>query len=309
MANAFTSTTAMAGVVKTAYDRYVEFALRSQPLFRNLADKRPVQQAMPGSSVVFSLYNDLALATTALSEAVDPDSVAISDVSTVSVTLNEYGNVVLNLRKLGELSFADVDPAIANIVAFNMADSIDKIVVDKLITGTNVLYSGNATSTVTVDATDTLGGAQIRRAVAKLRTAKAVPKDGMLYAAYVHPEAAHDLRSETGSLSFEDVRKFTDPNVSNLLSLSTGVYGGAYFIETPRAHVASDGASGAKVYRTLICGQQALAEATAVEPGVVIGNVVDKLMRQRPIGWYSLQGWSLYRQAALFRIESGSSIA
>jgi N4-gp56 family major capsid protein len=299
----------MAGVVKTAYDRYVEFALRSQPLFRNLADKRPVQQAMPGSSVVFSLYNDLALATTALTEAVDPDSVAISDVSTVSVTLNEYGNVVLNLRKLGELSFADVDPAIANIVAFNMADSIDKIVVDILITGTNVLYSGDAVSTVTVDAADTLGGAQIRKAVAKLRTAKAVPKDGMLYAAYVHPEAAHDLRSETGSLSFEDIRKFTDPNVSNLLSLSTGVYGGAYFIETPRAYVDTDGASSAKVYRTLICGQQALAEATAVEPGVVIGNVVDKLMRQRPIGWYSLQGWSLYRQAAMYRIESGSSIA
>ena len=309
MANAYTGTSAMAGVVKTAYDRYVEFALRSQPLFRNLADKRPVQQAMPGSSVVFSLYNDLALATTALTETVDPDSVAISDVSTVSVTLNEYGNVVLNLRKLGELSFADVDPAIANIVAFNMADSIDKIVVDKLITGTNVLYSGNATSTVSVDAGDTLGGAEIRKAVAKLRTGKAVPKDGMLYAAYVHPEAAHDLRSETGSLSFEDIRKFTDPNVGNLLSLSTGVYGGAYFIETPRAYVDTDGASSAKVYRTLICGQQALAEATAVEPGVVIGNVVDKLMRQRPIGWYSLQGWSLYRQAAMYRIESGSSIA
>jgi len=309
MANAYTGTSAMAGVVKTAYDRYVEFALRSQPLFRNLADKRPVQQAMPGSSVVFSLYNDLALATTALTETVDPDSVAISDVSTVSVTLNEYGNVVLNLRKLGELSFADVDPAIANIVAFNMADSIDKIVVDKLITGTNVLYSGDATSTVSVDAADTLGGAEIRKAVAKLRTGKAVPKDGMLYAAYVHPEAAHDLRSETGSLSFEDIRKFTDPNVGNLLSLSTGVYGGAYFIETPRAYVATDGASSAKVYRTLICGQQALAEATAVEPGVVIGNVVDKLMRQRPIGWYSLQGWSLYRQAAMYRIESGSSIA
>jgi hypothetical protein len=63
------------------------------------------------------------------------------------------------------------------------------------------------------------------------------------------------------------------------------------------------------VYRTIIAGQQALAEATAVEPGIVIGPVVDKLMRFRPVGWYSLQGWSIYRQAALFRIESGSSIA
>ena len=41
-------------LVQAAYDRYVEFALRAVPLIRDVADKRPVQQAMPGSSVVFS---------------------------------------------------------------------------------------------------------------------------------------------------------------------------------------------------------------------------------------------------------------
>jgi N4-gp56 family major capsid protein len=309
MPNAYTDTSALAGLVKTAYDRYVEFALRSQPLFRNLADKRPVQQAMPGSSVVFSLYQDLAAATSTLTETTDPDAVALSDVNTVSVTLNEYGNTVLNTRKLGEFAFSDVDPAVANIVAFNMADSIDKIVVNVLRQGTNVIYSGSATATSGVTAAMTLGGAQIRRAVAKLRASNAVPREGMLYAAYTHPETAHDLRSETGALAFEDIRKYTDPNVGNILNAVTGVLGGAYIVETPRAYTATDGASSAKVYRTIIAGQQALAEATAVEPGIVIGPVVDKLMRFRPVGWYSLQGWSIYRQAALYRIESGSSIA
>lgn len=113
MANAYTGTSAVAGLVKAAYDRYVEFALRSQPQFRALADRRPVQQAMPGSSVVFSLYNDLAAATSTLTETTDPDAVALSDVSTVSVTLNEYGNTVLNTRKLGEFAFSDVDPLAA----------------------------------------------------------------------------------------------------------------------------------------------------------------------------------------------------
>lgn len=310
MANAFTDTTAMAGLVQTAYDRYVEFALRSMPLFRNLADKRPVQQAMPGSSVVFSLYRDLAAATNTLTETVDPDAVAVSNVDTVTVTLNEYGNTVLNTRKLGEFAFSDVDPAVANIVAYNMADSIDKIVVATLVGGQNVLYSGSATATSGVTAADTLENANIREAVAKLRAGNAVPKEGMLYAAYTHPETAHDLRGETGVVSaFEDIRKFTDPNVGNVLNQVTGVLGGAYFVETPRAFTANDGASSAKVYRTTVCGQQALAEATAVEPGVVIGPVVDKLMRFRPIGWYSLQGWSLYRQESIYRIESGSSIA
>ena len=309
MSNAYTGTAAMAGLVQAAYDRYVEFALRSQPLFRNLADKRPVQQAMPGSSVVFSLYQDLAAATSTLTETTDPDAVAISNVNTVSVTLNEYGNTVLNTRKLGEFAFSDVDPAIANIVAYNMADSIDKIVVNVLRGGTNVIYSGSATATSGLTAGDDIEGADLRRAVAKLRAANAVPKDSMLYAAYMHPEVAHDLRAETGSNSFEDIRKYTDPNVGNILNATTGVYGGAYVVETPRAYVATDGASSAKVYRTIIAGQQALAEATAVEPGIVIGPVIDKLMRFRPVGWYSLQGWARYREASLYRIESTSSIA
>lgn len=309
MANAYTGTSAMSNLVKAAYDRYVEFALRSQPMFRDLADKRPVQQAMPGSSVVFSLYQDLAAATTALTETVDPDAVALSNPNTVSVTLNEYGNVVLETKKLAEFSFSDVDPAIANIIAYNMADSIDKLVVSTLIGGTSVLYGGDATATDEVVAADTMTGGLIRKSVAKLRAANAVPRDGMLYAAYMHPEVSHDLRSETGALAFEDVRKYTDPNVGNILNGVTGVYGGAYVVETPRAYTATDGASSAKVYRTIIAGQQALAEATAVEPGVVIGPVVDKLMRQRPLGWYSLQGWAVYREAALYRVETGSSIA
>lgn len=310
MGNAYTSSTQMAGLVKAAYDRYVEFALRSQPLFRNLADKRPVQQAMPGSSVVFSLYQDLAAATGTLTETVDPDAVAISDVNTVSVTLNEYGNTVLNTRKLGEFAFSDVDPAVANIVAYNLADSIDKIVVNTLIGGTNVIYAGGKTATSAITASDTIDNADVRKAVAKLRAANAVPREGMLYAAYIHPEVAHDLRADTSSVgAFEDIRKYTDPNVGNILNQVTGVLGGAYFVETARAYVATDGASSAKNYRTIIAGQQALAEATAVEPGIVVGPVIDKLMRFRPIGWYSLQGWSLYRQESLYRIESGSSIA
>lgn len=303
-----TDTTAVAGLVKAAYDRYVEFALRSQPLFRSLADKRPVQQAMPGSSVVFSLYQDLAAATATLTENQDPDSVAISDVQTVSVTLNEYGNTVLNTRKLGEFAFSDVDPAVANIVAFNMADSIDRVVVNTLIGGTNVIRPTGRATTGAITGTDVITGANLRRSVAKLRAANAVPREGMLYAAYMHPEVAHDLRSETGALSFEDIRKYTDTNQANILNAVTGVYGGAYVVETPRAYNATDGATSTRVFRTIVCGQQALAEATAVEPGIVIGPVVDKLMRFRPIGWYSLQGWARYREASLYRLESTSSI-
>ena len=65
---------------------------------------------------------------------------------------------------------------------------------------------------------------------------------------------------------------------------------------------------GVRVFRTLVAGKQALAEAVAEEPHVIFGPIVDKLMRFRPIGWYGVLGWARYREPSLVRIESTSSI-
>ena len=310
---AYTGTTELAGLVKAAYDRYVEFQLRSIPTLRSLADKRPVQQAMPGSSVVFSLYNDLAPTTATLDEEVDPTPTAISDVSTVSVTLQERGRTVLQTRRLGEFAFSDVDPAIANIVAYDLANSLDIVVGNTLKTGTQILYGTGGASTPAnngeVAAEDIITAADIRKVVAKLRADSVVPREGELYAAMIHPEVAHDLRAETGTGSFDDINKYTEGNVSKPLNGVVGVLHGAYFVETPRVPVTTDGAGAGNVYHTLLMGKQALAEAVAIEPGVVIGPVVDRLMRHRPVGWYGLLGHAVYRDEAMWQIRSSSSIA
>ena len=64
----------------------------------------------------------------------------------------------------------------------------------------------------------------------------------------------------------------------------------------------------ARVYNTYILGQQALAEAVWKEPGIEFGNVVDKLNRFRPVGWHGIINWSVYREAALYRVETSSSV-
>ena len=300
-----------AGLVQKAYDRLVEFALRSQPLLRSVADKRPARQSMPGSSIVFQIYNDMSKATTALSEQVDPDSVAIGTPTAVTVTLNEYGNAVLTTRKLQLMSLAEVDPAIANIVAFNMADSIDEIVQTELRGGTNVIYASNAsgtraTATTNVTGAHTLKAADIRLAIAKLRAGKAVARKGSLYWCAIHPEVSHDLRAETGSGAWRLPHEYQSN--AEIWAGEIGTFEGAYFIESPRLYNATDGGSSARVFRTLLAGQQALAEAVAEEPHVVAGPVTDKLMRFRPLGWYGMLGFARYREASLYRIESSSSI-
>lgn len=316
MANTFTGTatisnqTGMTNLVQTAYDRYVEMALRSQPLIRDIADKRPVQQAMPGSSVVFQIYADLAQATGTLTENVDPDAVALSNTSTVTVTLNEYGNTALLTRKLGLFSLSDVDPAAADIIAYNMADSLDSVVMTELRGGSNVRFARDASDTPTqtseVEITDIIKADDIRFVVAKLRASLAVPRNGSLYAAYIHPEVSFDLRKEATGGGFQDLHKYDA--TENFWPGFIGTFEGAYFIETPRMYSATDGATSARVYRSIIVGKQALAEAVAEEPHTIMGPVTDKLMRHRPLGWYGVLGWKRYREAALYRIESASSI-
>jgi N4-gp56 family major capsid protein len=337
---------------------------------------------------VLQRYVDLDAKTSTLTETTDPDAVALTTPTSVTITLNEYGNAVLVTRALELFSLADVDPAIANIIAYNLADSIDQVVSTTLTGGNNVIYSGStATSTATITAASTIDSADIRKAVAKLRANKAKARRGSYYWCGIHPEVSHDLRAESGNLGWNFTHINTNPAVNNVWAGEIGDYEGAFFVESSRLPNAKDGAdqtalttaaavsgvsgaftivaangafggraevgdkisgtnvgTGAKitaisvgatnttftvdvansgtvgtntltvtpvtrVFDTILCGQQALAEAVAEEPHIVIGNVTDKLMRFRPMGWYGVLGFARYREEALYRIESGSSIA
>ena len=232
-----TTSSSISNLVQTAYDQYVRMALRSIPVMRSLADVKPVQQAMPGSSVVFSIYSDLAQATSTLSESSDVSSIALGNPSQVTVTLNEYGSAVTTTKKLNLTSFNDVDAALADIIAYNAADSIDNVVGQVLSAGTNVLYangpSGVApTSSATVLPVDTMTVAEIRNAVVTLRTNKALPRMGELYAAYLHPRQSADLRAETGTAGFQELTKYVDR--TPFVAGAVGVIEGAFVVETPR---------------------------------------------------------------------------
>lgn len=300
-----TTTATISSLVQTAYDQYVRMALRSIPVMRAIADVKPVQQAMPGSSVVFSIYSDLAAATSTLVETSDVSSIALGNPTNVSVTLQEYGNAVTTTKKLNLTSFNDVDAALADIIAYNAADSLDSVVAGVLTGGSNVIYASSATSTNTVAAGMTITTADIREAVVQLRTNKAVPRIGELYAAYLHPRQSADLRAEVGTGGFQELTKYVER--TPFVSGSVGVLEGAFIVETPRVPFAAN-TNSVNVYKAVIAGREALAEALGQDITTVIGPEIDALRRFRTIGWYFFGGWSLLRQAAVYRIESATSI-
>lgn len=315
MANAYTDilsgTSLGTNLVKTAYDKLVAFQLRSRPWFRQIADKRPADQSMPGDSVTMQFYTDMTPVTSTLTENVDPDSVQVPATTTVSVTLAEYGNAALVTRKLRLFSLSDVDPAVAEIIAFNMVDSVDRVVRAVLVGGTNVTRenAGSMTfsgATASVASTDYLKARDVRASVTKMRARNAIPAIGENFIHYLHPDQSYDLRTETGTNLWRTPHEYGANGA--IWAGVIGEFEGAFHIESPRIYYATDGASSARVYRSLLVGRQALAEAVAQEFSVVIGPVTDKLMRFRPIGWYGVAGWSIYRQDCLQRIETSASL-
>ena len=323
MATQFTSV-ATPGIgtntVQTAYDLILEFQLRETPVYRMWADKRPEKQSMPGSNVVLNRYDwfdstAVNAAKTPLNEEQDVDSTKMPATVPVTLTFNEYGFAVTRTRKLGEFSFADVDMDAALATSAHMLDTLDELVQDVLVTGTQILFSGGQSAEGNLTSAHTLATNDVQRAVTLLRTKKVVPwGPAELYGAGVHPHAVHDLRRTTGSgewrLPAEYAAGFGNSAMGNSIwAGELGVYEGVRFAENTRTRRTLTGASGAAVYRSFFHGKQALAEGVYVEPGIVLGPVVDKLQRFRTIGWYGMLGWTLYRNEALVTTLSGSSVS
>jgi N4-gp56 family major capsid protein len=319
VADLYTTTTSV-DYAQVAYDRLAYFAFRPQLYFDQVADVQPTNQAMPGSSVIFTIQNDLAVASTPLSETLDVSAVALSD-SQVTVTLYEYGNAAITTAKLRGTAFVNVNPIVANVIGFNAGVSIDTVARNVLVGGTNVDYSTGSGTAPTSRATVTYTSAtnfngisshDCRVEVAKLRSSN-VPEIGNTYVAYIHPDVSLDLRETTGDTGWRQPHDYSAPD--NIWVGEIGTYEGARFIETPRAPTfLAAGASSTNVYATLFVGRQSLAKAYSTEDGngpypqVVEGPVVDKLRRQQPMGWYWLGGYNIFRQAAVRRLESATSI-
>ena len=301
---------------QVAFDQIAYFALRSEMLFDAAADVQPVAQSMPGSSVKFTIFSELADAISTLAETTDLTPTTMAD-SQVEVTLAEYGNTINTTAKLRGTSFLDVDAVAANLIGYNAGSSLDTIVANVLKAATNVIYGGGGattpTSNATVQAEDIVEANDVRIATAQLRGSKAQTFNGM-YMGFIHPDVSYDLRRETGAASWRDPHNYVD--TAMIYNGEIGAFEAVRFIETPRAPLDLTGGSASTVdlYQTIIMGRQSLAKAHSITDGngaypkVVRGPVVDSLMRFNPVGWYWLGGYGIFRQAAIRVLNTSSSL-
>lgn len=305
---------------QNAWEQKAYYGLRPELQWDMFANVRATQETQPGTGVIFDFVTELASAPSDLTENADITPATMGDTN-LTVSITEKGNAVKTTAKLRGTSYLPVDPIAANLIGYNMALSIDDIVLTAVDLGTQIRLVGGVAARTNIAAAGNMTGAEASYMVAKLRRQNVRPwQDGMGYAGMIDPDVAYDLKEQTSANKWRDAQQYVSEGVARIYNNYIGKYNGVSWMETPRVTVFTNASNGAgatgniDVYRTYVFGQEFLAKAFSKAPGfgpaprMVVAPVTDTLRRFTGIGWYHLVGYKVFRNTALYIHESASSI-
>ena len=284
MASLTTSST-LSGLMQIFYDKV--FLDRAEMELRY--DYGAQKKTMPknsGKTVYFNRFSPLAVATTALSENTNPTGVDMSS-TVVSATIAEYGNYT-RVSSLFEMTSLDEGlKEHVEVMSQNAGETLDTLIAAELSgSSTAQIVSGKALTAVA--ATDTLTGAEIRKAVRTLKKNKAKTFEDGLFRAIIPVSAAYDLRGNSEWLNAN-----TYVNVDLYKNGQVGVLHGVRFVETNNEIYE---ASTVNVYHTYVFGKNAygmLNLAGQPEKRIIVKNPGSS-DTSNPLDMYSTIGWKSY---------------
>lgn len=294
---------------KTFYDRALIERLLPNLYYQKYGQKKTAPKN-EGATVNFRKFNSLSPATTALTEGTTPAGSSLS-VTAITASLAQYGDFVEISDKLDMVGIDPVLTETAQLLGEQAALTIDTVVRDIVTAGSNVLYSGSATSTATVAAGANLSSALVKKAVRALRNANAKPIEGGYFIGLVDPDVAYDLMNDS---LWEDVSKYNGG--VNIMKGEIGKLAGVRFIETTNNKIKEEaGASSIDVHCTMIIGKDAYgvvdvegssAPEMIVKPHGSAGTA-DPLNQRATSGWKALFTAARLNELAMIRIETSAT--
>lgn len=301
--------------MKTFYDMTLIDEATPQLVHDQFGQKRPIPQG-GGKSIEFRKFSSLPKATTALTEGVTPDGNKL-DVSTITATVSQYGDYIVQSDVLELTALDNTILEATKLLGKQAGATLDTIVRNILIAGTNVTYcpkiaSGAetaVTSRATLDATAQLTVDVVQQVVAKLRANNAPTIDGD-YVAIIHPYVAYDLMRDP---EWIDAHKYAQPD--NLYAGEIGKVAGVRFVETTEAKIfKGDGCpSGLAVFCTLFIGDGAygVTEITGGGLQTIVkqkgsAGTGDPLDQRSSVGWKALKTAERLIENYMVRVESCS---
>lgn len=201
-------------------------------------------------------------------------------------------------------------------ISMNVAAVADILVQDVIDAGTNVYYSNDATSRVTIGSNDTLAAANISKAQAVLLANNAKPYDGNMFVGVIHPHVLHDLRIETGTGAWLDANKYVTPE--KIFKGEIGALSGVRIIVSSNIQYYADASNGSgstgtiDVYPSYFFGKDAYGVVREGDPKATYSmptvSESDPLGQRAVAGVKFRVGATILRQNALVRFESYSTL-
>lgn len=311
-----TTSTELSGEMKTFYDKTLITLASPYLVHDQFGQKRDIPKN-GGKIIEFRKFSSLSKALTPLTEGVTPTGKQLN-VSTITATVEQYGDYI---EQTDLLELTAVDNTIVEAtkqLAAQAGLTMDTIVRNELVGGTNVMYcprfvDGVETVNIarnTLNKTALLRVKDVFKAAANLKAMNAPKIDGY-YVGIIHPYVAYDLMQEAGN-QWMDVQKYTTPE--NMLNGEIGCLGGVRFVESTEAKIWREGENACAVFATLILGADAYGVTSVTGGGIEhivkqkgYGN--DPLNQRSSIGWKGLKTAKRLVEQYMIRIESGSSFS
>ena len=308
--------------MKTFYDKVLLREAGPNLVHEQFGQKRDIPRGS-GKTIEFRKFNQLPKALTALTEGVTPDGGAL-DVTSLTATVAQYGYFVRITDMLDLTAIDNVIVEAVQLLGSQAGVTMDTIVRNALVSGTNVMYcpkvaGGNETAVTTrggMDATSQLTVKMVQKAAALLKKNN-VPTINGKYVAIIHPYVAYDLMRDS---EWVDAHKYAQP--TNLYTGEIGEIAGVRFVESTEAKVWNDsncpqiGSSGKyySVRATLFLGKNAygVTEVTGGGLQTIVkakgsGGTSDPLDQRSTVGWKGIRTAKILLEQNMVRVESISA--
>lgn len=262
-----------------------------------------------GSTVSIRRFENLAVATTAITEGVVPDGQDLVVVKR-QATVAQYGNYVKTTEFLQLVGLDDTVLELSQLLGENAGQSIDIIVRDVVLAGTNVFYANGVASRVLVATNITYNDILRLARTMKVNQVKKISIDGgkMGYVMAVDPYVAYDVKQLT---EYKEYSKYQ--NSEDLRMGIIAILGGMMFVEVDNGKVATgEGAGGEDVHLSCVLGKDAYMvpdidgkskpEIIVKAPGSAGTN--DPLNQISSVGWKATFTTLRVEELAILRYES-----
>jgi N4-gp56 family major capsid protein len=226
--------------MQAVYSSELEYTTRGNVIFDQFADRKSDFTGGKGTTVVWTVYQNLPPSIKPLVEDQDVGGMSISDFQ-MPLTIQEYGMAVGTTEKLNLTSHhGPISNLVRTMLAPQMALTVDLLARNALIDPYKATYrsfaGGVANRAALTPSGSKLTAAICKRAAYNLGIRRIAPT-AQGYIAVVHPAQIYDLREDPFWI---DVLKYTQPET--ILNGEVGKIHGVRFVEASNARLPNGGA-------------------------------------------------------------------